>query len=644
MKKLLITIFLIFLLAYFINPKILVYGEDSQTIQSSGYNQVCLDAQTPDLNQSWSYCGGCPHPGNFNQDETKCEDWGGTFGLVHQCYDSHVPDNGQARFSLTNKTNCPNPQDCKLPSGVPIYVKVCTGVESDGLISQECTTSIPEIDAKYSLTGSSIILSYPDNPTGEFFTDAQGNITINGVISNIAGFTTYNFYAIFDPQLMGSGGNDTAVITGQAASQQLGTTQFTLASFTAGDNKESCASIYWDPYGRVFDSRSLEPMSGIEIRALTGLNPEILANVSPANHVKSKDDGVYTFLTQPGTYYLRLTNVPATHSFISNPILNPKYNLIYHMSNNGNMSLYKPDEPIKELIDTPEEAKKGVPDAEERDIPLDPGTNTPYVTNIKSMFISENIENNQVVIRGKASHAFPFLTIKDAQGNIYLNKQEFTNDKARYGFWQVSIPAAQFPVTKSIIPVLFKNPKYYQTDNLAIVDNTNVQIQPILRNIQGYAKDNKGNVIPNADIEIVLEFKDKFFYSTKADEKGYFEITSTHLPPEPYYLKINGQKVSTSSFSLANAQYLTANKINLMNVKVNSSDISTTNSGLLNNSNKNINGNVNQNNISKNINQMSAVTQLSSFKKEIILVIILLSFLFLTVLMLILYIKKHKNT
>ncbi len=191
---------------------------------------------------------------------------------------------------------------------------------------------------------------------------------------------------------------DDALLVGKGPAQKLGTAPFSELVTT------KCVSISWntvfpppspslsechdsvaneqtefcrknDPFGIVFDSQSLEPLPNIKVTIFDkNKNKYFLPGLT--NPQTTLADGLFNFLVEPGVYYLS-TSLPDGYKFIANPNLHPNYVKIYHKID-GTNSIYKPDEPVAELIDTPEEVAAGKPDMEHRDIPLDPGAGAPY--------------------------------------------------------------------------------------------------------------------------------------------------------------------------------------------------------------------------------------------------------------------------
>ncbi|MCM8787951.1 MAG: carboxypeptidase-like regulatory domain-containing protein [Candidatus Omnitrophica bacterium] len=627
-KKIIIVLFFLYIL---INSlKVSSQGTDS--IIQSGYSTKCLEASTSDAEWYDGWCNGCPHnindPSTF--DDTICVyDTGEVNGdgqPIHQCKLTYPPSDGVAHFILTNNPNNRFPPRVQI---IPVIY-----------INRKYTTTNNQLDQGLGLSypNPPVKLSFPSNPSGIFYSDQNGNVRIEGVMTGqLQDHHDYQFYALYPPTLT-ENQIGTDQITGNSSSQQIGTFAFNTFNFEESTNKQVCTSIWWDPYGRIIDSQSLEPISNVKVRILDQINPkEQLADVITGSEVITKEDGIFNFLTKPGIYYLRLDNIPKTHVFSKNPNINKKYNLIYDEYVNSKKIIYLPDEPIKEIIDTPEESSRRRPDPEQRNILLDPGTNKPITSPIIHMELNQIVDGDNILFRGRASHPYPVLTIKDQKGNIILNKTEFLDNKARNGFWLLRIKRSQIPQDTTLIPLLSKNSKFFSTeDNINIIDSNYPRFEPILSYIEGYAKDINNNIIPNAKVEVKIYNSNKIFFKTTADKYGFFKINSKNLPPFPYYLTFNGNPKTTSQFFNDNKTYLESKNINLMLRNNNVKNIQETDNNLKNQI-------INKNNIDyKNIYQNPKSNIL--FNKQLFTIIVfIITLIILVFIIIFLYIKKQKK-
>jgi hypothetical protein len=419
---------------------------------------------------------------------------------------------------------------------------------------------------------------------GKFDTSA----TVGGVNAVHAG--GYTFYGVMIiPQ------NNIVEQPGLGAEQQ-GT-----FSFTGKDDLSKCVKISWthvDPFGIVFDSKSLEPLQNVLVTILDN-NKKKINFVGFPNPQITQADGLFNFLVDPGEYYLDIHPIPQGYQFKENPSIHQNYKKIYHQADGGD-SIYKPGVVIREIIDTPDEQVKGVPDPERRDIPLDPGEKTPFTTSPVIINYGVTRLENDTKIEGKTSHPYTAVTI--LQGNETIASQEAT----REGFFEflienvrirqdlaMTLRLSKKNLTGNLDDVQARNllspVKQLQSDVISYLSSIfsaphlvlNVQaqvpqlgkfkiIQPIFKILKGYAYDKSGKTVPNADVDIKLAMTNASVYRAKADQNGYFDIPSENLPIFNYDVSFSSSfspapiTYSTSEFAKANKTYLTKNNINLL--------------------------------------------------------------------------------
>ncbi len=371
----------------------------------------------------------------------------------------------------------------------------------------------------------------------------------------------------------------TSVNSGESNSIQLGT-----ISFEEAFSKTSCVSLSWDPYGRVFDSLTLEPVSGASVSLLVKradgsfslMTPADLLGGNIVNPQITQEDGAFFFLVPDGTYKLLVNKQGYDFPVASTSDLNNNYSKIYsdiYPSKTG------------ELI-----IQKGK--IEHRDVPIKP-TSTSQSSQIKLMeyFIDIDKLNSTIIVQGRVSH--PFAQIK-----AYSLKVDQSNQPSRYrplienpikadsnGKFIITVNQSNFEPGEFFGDLVFEKTNlasYSRLKNLFIsllskfVKNANAQsalassfrFAPILNYLEGYAYDSNGRVIPNAQVSIVLNFSNNPSYTTTADEKGYFKIDSAYIPSMPYRIIYNtatGKSVetSTSKFLAQNIQNTKEQKLNL---------------------------------------------------------------------------------
>lgn len=349
--------------------------------------------------------------------------------------------------------------------------------------------------------------------------------------------------------------NEAETREGRGASLQYGTFKFK-------QDTDKCTAVRWDPYGRIFDSQSLEPLSNVKISILNNNKDRVPI---PNNPQTTQADGSFNFLVEPGTYYL-LPEIPSGYSFLAQPNLHPNYIKAY-------FDIYKPDEIIIE--------KAGQP--KHRDIPFDPAGNPPFRGEPTLITYGHLRLETQTKYEGKISHPLSIIALIGETNNQEIAKA--TADK--FGFWEIKLESKEIPQNEGLTPKiskvdltsnqtgaflptifskLFKKvfAQPWQTASKKVV------FQPLLSYVEGYAYDDKDNPIPKAKVNVKLKMSNSVYYQTTADENGYFAIPPEDLPIFEYYLEFKAPnsaasvKRETSQFAEKNTQYLAANRINLM--------------------------------------------------------------------------------
>lgn len=351
----------------------------------------------------------------------------------------------------------------------------------------------------------------------------------------------------------------TTVGQGQWPTLQLGTFYFPNSS-------ESCsaASFRWDPYGRVFDSVSLEPIPGVNVTLLQNLN-----NVnSPVNLIGltnpqiTEGDGLFNFVVPDGSYFLH--PAIASHTYPFNPgKINPAWDRIYS-------DLYRGEKIIQQGF------------IQHRDIPMDP-IGAPLMTPIKIIDYKIILDklNSKLIISGSVSH--PLSIVKVFSGNVFVKQVT----ASKYGDFRISIDSASInqalPIRLEAVRNSFAMPPLVQLIRSAYAqESDSIEIAPIMNNLEGYAFNESGNNIPLAEVTIILKASNKPFYTLRADKLGYFNIPSQFLPPLPYYLIIKSptgeiSNLETTEFAKFNNYFARSASVNYGTYRLQNPDSDTSN-------------------------------------------------------------------
>ena len=403
----------------------------------------------------------------------------------------------------------------------------------------------------------------------------------------------------------------------------LGGVQQSLLEFitTQGD----CDGIAWDPYGVVFDSATLEPVSSptkVELMKKRDngsftrvLKDEVFAGLI-TNPQLLQEDGIFNFNVKDGTYQLQLLGSTIVGGLTVEEViakLHPNYAKIYS-------DIYVRDEPI---------VQQGA--AEHRDIPVVAGSGTIAALKLMPKDYSYQVipQASRILIKNaRVSHPYarikPYSVIPDGQGGFRryrLLKDEqkgdvvFADEKGRFDLimsmadfdsaggeqWGEIVvektdltktlpplaPTAT-PIPRDVVPPVdpespggtsfnqFKNSILslvrrlfpLPRDVYAQVQSSVTKFEPIPVYLEGYAYDAAGKIIPNAKVSLYLKYWGKPAFETTADEKGYFKITSENMPSTTFSIKYTspaGQTatVSTSKFITQNKDYIAENKVQL---------------------------------------------------------------------------------
>lgn len=425
-----------------------------------------------------------------------------------------------------------------------------------------------------------------------FFGSAEGKIN-NPVNSNAAGELPPVEWKSFNPPperarkfLALNYFTETAVTGAEGGQQQ--------ATFKFDEAYKNCVSIRWDPYGRVFDSQSLEPMAEAKVSLLKKEGTNFVVFVDQLTGVRyenidTKIDGTFNFVVPDGIY--RLEVVYSGHKFPFNsgnihPNYNKAYFDLYYASGSADFK-------NQDIVQSGSVIH--------RDIPLDP-VGQPYSASIKLIGYLYNKKNSaQIEVEGTVSHplseitAYTKIPTASPAAGFTRGKLLTTGTADKWGHFKLDIDitkvkspevCCQIKARKIDLRALTNQNKNY-LDNifsflkkLTSIKETQAQqqqettfdIEPILNYVEGYTYNQSGKTIPGATVGVYMSFSDKPYYETKADQTGYFRISSENLPFMPYelrYTAVTGAnfKTPTSKFIAQNIAFFNENKINLNNYK-----------------------------------------------------------------------------
>ncbi len=190
----------------------------------------------------------------------------------------------------------------------------------------------------------------------------------------------------------------------------------------------------------------------------------------------------------------------------------------------------------------------------------------------------------------------------------------------------------------------FSSPSFAQTTIRISPSAETFSLSPLLSYIEGYAYDKNNNVLPLSRVRLKLKMNDASVYETKADEKGYFIILPKYIPIFPYYLEIIPQGGASlvytpSAFAKKNKEYLTKEKINLVEgTKDNKSIISDSST-----STQSVITNANQQDSKTSVNKSLDAEKKSKISSMLFLLFIIFIFFVLIGLTVFFIIKNRSN-
>ena len=518
----------------------------------------------------------------------------------------HCDENSSCTLKYVHRVQLSTDPQKKFPSNKEVYIAECVYYTKNNQTIGTCTTGNDILDQQifksnnFSILNSEIGYTLSRNETyGIYKIENNQAIKIDPQIfnTNAAGETPVLEWQSYTPQSHERKWYGFFIAQNQEETQMgQGGLQQGKVEFPPFQDKD-CAAISWDPAGRVFDAKTLEPIPNVQVMLLKNYNGQFAdakrSELTIVNPYITLEDGGFSFFVSNGEY--KLTPSHPNYSFPVNSLneISENYHQIYLNPRYG-----KPGEP-KTLIYPAQtgEIINVLSRMEFRDIPLKPNNNVGYTYPLKVYSFTQQLNKltQKIVFFGKASHPFTKVTLY--KKSIDENGQETSEVFGSYlsnhlGQFNFSIPLsslkenesitdAQFEKSdltnlnlnqqslmekiKSLLTRIFKKVSAKQSNVVTL------KINPILPRLEGFAYDENRKVLPNTKVGIYLSFSNIPYYTTKTDEKGYFQIPSSKLPNEPYEIRYQKEdketiKLSTSKFLSQNASYLTKNKINLNQV------------------------------------------------------------------------------
>ncbi len=321
---------------------------------------------------------------------------------------------------------------------------------------------------------------------------------------------------------------------------------------------EGCRLVI-DPYGKTFDSYTLEPLAGVAVTLLKQREGDQFTPVQSNevvgtwhNPQRTSGNGKYNFVVPQGNYRMQVSR--SGYQFPPERI-HPNAEDFFSNLYTGN-TIHVVDDPIY------------------TDIPLSPldkkqsetyAHSNPIV--VESYFISVDHETMIQRVEGVVSHPKAIVEIYGQTPNPnnpveMMRTRKLGSDEAETsGYFEVAIPMDILEQDEIIGEIEAKKkpiPGLQNKSSAAIV-----KMQPMLASLEGFATNAKGVVIPNAKVDVRLLTSETTVVSAQADDQGFFTIPTEEMPSVPYTLAFydgTGETVlSTSTYLSNNAKLSTGN-------------------------------------------------------------------------------------
>jgi len=341
-----------------------------------------------------------------------------------------------------------------------------------------------------------------------------------------------------------------------------------LSNDTSVDVKglaKDCAGISWDPYGRVFDSQTLEPIPDVIVELIDESTKQPVAMTFNLSYDVTGDDGLYNIQVEKEGIYSLTVDSLTTHTFVKNPKLHPNWKYIYS-------DLYYPGDIFTETQNVPTH----------HDIPLflegEPFRDA--VAKIVPGTLKSEDMSGVIVYTGRTTFPMAQICLIHEKTGEKVGQCVNANNIGNFSIAMEKgdIPSSRLRVSAQKVdltnPALFTNPSEVEVLHMNSLMLPEIQspyyFDPILSLVEGYAQDVGGKRIGDSVVQVRLKSNKQLFFETKADPLGFFAIYEPNLPTLEYYLEFadpkTGKRVtqSTSEFIDANKEYLETNNINLV--------------------------------------------------------------------------------
>lgn len=473
--------------------------------------------------------------------------WGFACTSAQFCQDASnattpVPTNQQANFtaceSFPSSASGPIKKKVKLNGVQSLYDKSYIQKQSENIAAYivecismsgvySCTTGNAAMDTTV-FGKSNVPAGYAiEMFKGSTKTKLTNPVTYQQLDEDIVAISSYtspisSFFMLVYPQ-----DQQTATSVGSASGQQ----QATLS------NSSECR-VLQDPYGRVFDTHTLEPLANASVelskKNTNGTYSKVTTGetlVRIVNPQTTKEDGMFSFYVIDGIYKLVATKAGYTAYTVGaelNALASQVYSNLY-----AGQDIYQKGKAVHTDIPL---------------VPQDLAQSEEYArTNpVKVMNYLQSVDKKEkmYLIEGEVSHPGASIAVYSNTSAVLARADADTS-----GHFFVKFPLSKIKPGQTVAQLVAVKKKYG--------NKTTITLNPVFDSIRGFAYDDSGRIIPGAKVAVMVPFSTKPVYETTADAKGYFNVPSAQLPPVGYsftFTSLNGTKdeVSTGSFIAKN--------------------------------------------------------------------------------------------
>lgn len=355
---------------------------------------------------------------------------------------------------------------------------------------------------------------------------------------------------------------------GQVKLQEVGSAggqQFATLTSNTG------CTLIKDPYGRVFDTHTLEPLKDTKVtlqkklqngsyKTVTSEDISAIAGIKTIlNPQMTKDDGFFSFFVPNGTYKLVAERKGYSMQKTQTSVNEAATQMYANIYDGGD--IVQKDEMIHTDIPL-QPANKKVSEDYARDNPV---TLTNYVQSLDK-------ETNMYHISGYTSHPLStvhlYSQVPNDVSNAMLKKHrkvasvqtdmwgrfemhiDMRNLKKHEVIGELELVKYQVSFNRGFSGSVehFFSTLLEKTGISAPVQagaSSSVSVAPILPAVSGFAYSATGKVLPNTQVEVMTPYATNPVYSTTSDANGFFEIPDGSVPPVEYWLRYGSNTART---------------------------------------------------------------------------------------------------